>query len=288
MGSRPYPSQVPDRTVRRPLRPQLLERYLAQEEVPWRDVTAVGSTGSTNADALQAVASGAPEGWVLTVDEQVSGRGRLARMWVSPPGAGIAVSVVLRPHTAPQGWGWLPLLAGTAVATALRTCVGVDVGLKWPNDLVVDRGSVAGLGKLGGILVERASGPDSAVVVGMGLNVDQVAEELPGDAATSLRLLVPVVPNREQIIAALLAELHTRYTAWRDTDGDAGACGLRASYERLSATIGRRVRLALPGDSAVEGIATGIDEAGRLLVDDGVAVQAYAAGDVVTTRPAAG
>lgn len=264
---------------------QLLSRWLTDLDVPWRQVTVVSSTGSTNADALAAVGAGAAEGWVLTADEQVSGRGRLTRAWVSAPGAGIAVSVVLRPRTPPATWGWLPLLVGTAAAVALRACVPVDVELKWPNDLVVDRGPRAGLGKLGGILVERAPLPAPAVVVGVGVNIDLAAQELPGPAATSLRLLSPTVPDREQVTARLLAELHSRYAAWQDADGDPEACGLRDAYQQLSATIGRHVRLALPGDTTVEGVATALDGAGRLLVDDGVTLRAFAAGDVMMTRP---
>ncbi len=282
---RPYPSHVMDRSRRRPLQQQLLSRWLTDLDVPWREVTVVASTGSTNADALAAVAAGAAEGWVLTADEQVSGRGRLTRTWESPPGAGIAVSLVLRPRTPPASWGWLPLLVGTAAAAALRACVPVDVELKWPNDLVVDRGAGAGLGKLGGILVERAPLPAPAVVVGVGVNVELAEQELPSPAATSLRLLSATVPDREQIIARLLAELHGRYAAWQDAEGDPDVSGLRRSYLQRSATIGRRIRLALPGDATAEGVAIGLDAAGRLLVDDGVSVRDFAAGDVVMTRP---
>lgn len=275
---------MPDRT---PLDPQHLTDCLAQRHVPWPAITVVASTGSTNADALQAVAAGAPEGWVLVADEQVSGRGRLTRTWHGVRGAGIAMSVVLHPRVPVPAWGWLPLLTGVATASALNAAAPVAVRLKWPNDLVVERGAPAGPGKLGGILVERAAGPGAAVVVGVGINVDQHADELPGPGATSLRLLSAGVSDRESVIAAVLAGLAARYSAWQDSQGDAAACGLREAYERISATIGRPVRLALPGGTAVDGVATGLDETGRLLVDDGSTARAYAAGEVVSTRPAA-
>jgi BirA family biotin operon repressor/biotin-[acetyl-CoA-carboxylase] ligase len=262
---------------------QVLNRSLVELAVPWREVTVVASTGSTNADALRAVAAGAPEGWALTTDEQVAGRGRLARSWQSPPGAGIALSVVLRPAVPAHRWGWLPLMAGVAAATALSAFVPGGVWLKWPNDVVVRRGP-QDLAKLAGILVERAPGADPAVVVGIGVNVGLTAAELPGAAATSVLLCSGTAPRREPVIAALLAELHARYTKLASFGGDPVASGLREAYRRRSATLGRPVRLSLPADTTVEGVAVDLDDQGRLLIDGPGGPRAFAAGDVVTTR----
>ncbi|MBV9094187.1 MAG: biotin--[acetyl-CoA-carboxylase] ligase, partial [Streptosporangiaceae bacterium] len=129
----------------------------------WRAVEVTAVTGSTSADLLARAAAGAPEGVVRAAEQQTAGRGRRGRAWVSPPGTGLTFSVLLRPADVPPARrGWLPLLAGVAVAEAVRTVTAVDARLKWPNDLL-QSGS-----KLGGILCEAAG---DAVVIGIGINV---------------------------------------------------------------------------------------------------------------------
>src|SRR5690348_13575860 len=151
----------------------------------WRTVEVTAVTGSTNADLLARAAGGEPEGTVLAAEQQSAGRGRLGRTWVSPPRAAVTFSVLLRPAAVPRArLGWLPLLAGVAVADAVRVVAAVDAQLKWPNDVL------AGPGKVGGILAEAAG---DAVVVGIGVNVSTEPAELPPPgpgalAATSLRL----------------------------------------------------------------------------------------------------
>ena len=144
----------------------------------WLALEVVPSTGSTNADLLaRATDPGSPEGQVLVAEEQTAGRGRLGRSWSSVPGASLTFSVLLRPDAVPAARrGWLTLLAGVAVASAVRSVGGVDAVLKWPNDVLVgDR-------KLAGILAEQS--PDgSAVVIGTGLNVAAAPGELPVSAA---------------------------------------------------------------------------------------------------------
>src|SRR3984885_10900926 len=143
----------------------------------WTALDVVASTGSTNVDLLARAADSAlPEGQVLVAEEQTAGRGRLGRTWTSVPGASLTFSVLLRPVTVPAGrGGWLPLLAGVAVASAVRSVAGVEAVLKWPNDVLVgDR-------KLAGILAEQS--PDgSAVVIGIGLNVAAAPGALPVSA----------------------------------------------------------------------------------------------------------
>src|SRR5690349_21145101 len=146
----------------------------------WREVRVVGETGSTNADLLAQAGSGSAEGLVLVAEAQTAARGRQGRQWASPPRAALTFSVLLRPRGVPPALlGWVPLLAGVAAASAVRSVAGVETALKWPNDVIADGG------KLGGILAER-SGP--AVVVGIGINVWQDRAGLSGDAATSLLL----------------------------------------------------------------------------------------------------
>jgi BirA family biotin operon repressor/biotin-[acetyl-CoA-carboxylase] ligase len=256
----------------------------------WRAVEVTAVTGSTNADLLARAASGAPEGLVLAAEEQRAGRGRMGRAWVAPPRAALTFSLLVRPRTVPPARrGWLPLLAGVAVAAAVRAVAGVDARLKWPNDVLV------GPAKLGGILAEAAG---DAVVVGIGLNVSTEPAELPPPgpapggalAATSLLALAGASLDRGALLTAILAGFERRYQAWVQAGGDPERCGLRAEYTGLCATIGRRVRAELPGGQLLSGLAAGVDPDGRLVVrvsPDSVSpdsVVPVAAGDVVHLR----
>jgi len=282
-------------TTRHPQRARLAEAVLAHEllarSLLYTSIQVVELTGSTNADLLAAARSGAPAGKVLVAEEQTAGRGRLDRSWQSEPGASLTFSVLLRASSVPvSGWGWLPLLAGVATVSALRAQTGLEISLKWPNDVLAGAagsaaagGGAAGGGKLAGILAEQAG---DAVVVGIGLNVSAAESELPPGPATSLWLAGAANPDRQAILVALLTELEHWYLRWSDgpRPGDAEACGLRASYLRSCATIGRDVRVEMPGGKVLAGRASDVDHAGRLLVaaDDGV--HAISAGDVVHVR----
>jgi BirA family transcriptional regulator, biotin operon repressor / biotin---[acetyl-CoA-carboxylase] ligase len=249
----------------------------------WGPVAVLPSTGSTNADAVDQVGEGAPEGFTVVADEQTQGRGRLDRSWASPPGGGIAMSVVLRPVVPDVCWGWIPLIAGIAVVDALAG-QAMAARLKWPNDVVVDgaaRDGSAGPRKLGGLLVERVGG---AVVVGIGLNVDLTAEELPVARATSTRL-EGVMVSREVLVVDVLDHLRRRYLTWQLASGDARRAGTAEAYVERCLTLGRTVRALLPGGVVVEGVATGIDDDGRLVLSlgDG-STRVVSAGDVEHLR----
>ncbi len=271
--------------VRAPLDREALRRALVRPGGLWRDFEVVESTGSTNADLLARALAGEPEGAVLAAEEQRAGRGRMGRTWTSPPGAALTFSVLLKPAVPLARRGWLPLLAGVAVATAVTQVTGVRTGLKWPNDLL------AADAKLAGILAEAAS---DAVVVGIGLNVSTEPAELsrllaparPGALpATSLRAAGATALDRASLLLAILGEFEHWYRAWQRAGGDPDRSGLRAEYTRLSATIGRTVRAELPGGQALSGPVVGVDSDGRLLVrvSSGSEV-AVAAGDVVHLR----
>jgi len=271
--------------VRAPLDRAALRRALVRRGGLWRDIQVVESTGSTNADLLARALAGEPEGAVLVAEEQHAGRGRMGRTWTSPPRAALTFSVLLKPAVPLARRGWLPLLAGVAVATAVTQVTGVRTGLKWPNDLLTADA------KLAGILAEAAG---DAVVVGIGLNVSTEPAELshllaptrPGALpATSLRAAGATALDRASLLLAILGELEHWYRAWQRAGGDPDRSGLRAEYTRLSATIGRTVRAELPGGQALSGPAVGVDSDGRLLVrvSSGSEV-AVAAGDVVHLR----
>ena len=263
----------------------------------WAPVDVVASTGSTNADLLARAAAGGPEGAVLVAEEQTAGRGRIGRTWTSVPGSSLTFSVLLRPASVPPGRrGWLPLLAGVAVASAVRTAsagtlsagpvpagrgAGVGALLKWPNDVLV------GERKLAGILAEQAPDGD-AVVIGIGLNVATPAAALPvspsGLRATSL-LAEGAVVAREALLLAILGQLEELYTAFR-ADPDPVRDGLRDAYRSLSATLGQSVRVELPAGRVLTGVAADIDPDGRLLVAEeaGGRVTPVSAGDVIHVR----
>ena len=151
--------------------------------------------------------AGADEGTAVVADEQTAGRGRLDRSWAAPPGTALLMSWVWRPTGVPAGtWGWLPLLAGVAVSDAVQQTTGVPIALKWPNDLLAETVGPGGRsGKVAGVLAERVetrAGP--VAVVGVGVNVDQRAEQLPVDSATSLRLAGAGQVSRADLLSDVL------------------------------------------------------------------------------------
>ncbi|MEU0516828.1 biotin--[acetyl-CoA-carboxylase] ligase [Streptosporangium sp. NPDC006007] len=261
---------------RPPLSEAALTRALVRPGGLWSGITVVGRTGSTNADLAQAARDGARQGAVVVAEAQSAGRGRLGRTWSAPPRSGLMFSVLLRPEPPPGRQGWLPLLVGLAAVSAVREVAEVDARLKWPNDLL------AGERKLAGVLAERI---DSAVIVGVGLNVSVRADELPVGTATSLAVENASCVDRDPLLRAVLREIETHYREWSQADGDADACGLRAAYLGVSATIGREVRVELPGERVLTGRATGIDDSGHLLVESKGRSHTLSAGDVVHVRP---
>jgi BirA family biotin operon repressor/biotin-[acetyl-CoA-carboxylase] ligase len=168
---------------------------------PYRFVESCASTQRLLGDAD-------PEGAAVAADVQTEGRGRLGRRWEAPAGRAILCSVLLRPEPPMPLWPELSLVAGKAVADALRAETGIDASLRHPNDVVV-----AGR-KLAGLLAEAQRG---RVVLGIGVNVNQTAEELPVDTPkppTSLRIELGRELERAPLLAAILAELERGYDEW--------------------------------------------------------------------------
>ncbi|WP_329282340.1 biotin--[acetyl-CoA-carboxylase] ligase [Streptomyces sp. NBC_00691] len=267
---------------RPPLNAPALRRALVLPDGLWTSLDVVTSTGSTNSD-LAARADELPEGAVLVAEEQTSGRGRLDRSWTAPARSGLFLSVLLKPEVPVHRWGWLPLLTGVAAATGLAKAAGVDMSLKWPNDLLVSVGGEER--KTGGILAERA-GADG-IVVGLGINVSLREEELPVPAAGSLLLASAVSTDRDTLLRAVLRSLAEWYGDWVRADGDPDRSGLQAAYAAGCATLGRRVRAELPGERMLEGEAVALDGDGRLVVaTEGGGTEAVGAGDIVHLRSA--
>ena len=265
-------------SLRTPLDAVSLRDGLVGPGMPWRRLDVVAETGSTNADLLARAEAGDDiDGSVLLAEYQNAGRGRHGRQWSAPPRTQVALSAGVAGGSVPRtGWGWLPLATGVAVADALAA-LGVEVGLKWPNDVLV------GEGKLAGILAEVAS-PVPVIVLGLGLNVTLTADEAPDPVATSLLILgSSAADDRNALVRRILRELSLRVDAWRAAGGADPA--LVADYQRYSVTLGSRVRASMPGDREVVGVARAVDETGRLCVDTGGETVAISAGDITHLRP---
>ncbi len=275
--------RVTDRDLLRPpLDAAALRAELIGTGLGWRRLDVVEQTGSTNADLLGRAASGDDvAGAVLIAEHQTAGRGRHGRGWSATPRAQITMSVGVSVVDVPTaGWGWLPLATGVAVVDTvapLLEATGVQVGLKWPNDVL------AGGRKLAGILAEVAR---PVVVIGLGLNVTAAPEEIDGPGATSLLDLGVAAPDRGRLVCTLLRELGRRIVAWRAARG--ADWGLAADYRARSLTIGTPVRVHLPGGKELVGTASGIDDQGRLCLETEGATAGQtavvAAGDVVHLR----
>ncbi|WP_284536563.1 biotin--[acetyl-CoA-carboxylase] ligase [Nocardioides sp. T2.26MG-1] len=233
---------------------------------------------STNAVAAERAREGAEEGLVVVAEHQTAGRGRLDRSWETPARSSLTFSLLVRPTVPAADWPWLPLLTGYTVAKTLRA-EGYAAGVKWPNDVLIgDR-------KLVGILVERVETPAGpAAVLGVGLNVTLNEDELPVPTATSLALESGQAPDRTHLLVELLRSLREAYDAWQ-AGGEDATGRLRSSYAAACVTVGRDVRVDLPGGRVLTGRATGIDDAGRLVVrsEDGESV-VVGAGDVIHVR----
>jgi BirA family biotin operon repressor/biotin-[acetyl-CoA-carboxylase] ligase len=242
----------------------------------WARLDVVAETGSTNEDLMHDEA--APDRSVLVAEHQSGGRGRLDRRWESPPRAGLTFSVLLRPTAPIPTWGWLPLLTGVALHDAVSAETGLDLQLKWPNDLLFGPSEE----KVAGILAQTSG---EAVVIGIGLNVSATRDELPVPSATSLALCGAADVDRTRLLATILSHLDACVAQWSDVNGDAEACGLAAAYRSACATIGRPVAVTTTAGETVLGQAVGIDSDGRLSVDVDGRVTAVGAGDVQHLRP---
>lgn len=262
-------SAGPGSPERAPLGP--LDSLAATPWWPWALPEVLESTPSTMADVERRAAEGRPEGTVVVAEEQTAGRGRRGRTWESAARAGLWWSLLLRPAASTDRLGWLPLVVGVGVARALRRVAGVDARLKWPNDVLVkDR-------KVAGVLAERLGSGD--VVVGVGINVDQRASELP-DGGTSLRMLGHPV-DRTALLMDVLVSVAEAYRRW-----DAGDA-FEGEYSALSCTLGHEVSADIGGHTLV-GVASRLGRSGELVISDADGVEhVVSAGDVsIRHRPA--
>jgi BirA family biotin operon repressor/biotin-[acetyl-CoA-carboxylase] ligase len=207
--------------------------------------------GSTNDVARDLAAAGAPSGTVVLAEEQTAGRGRQGRAWIAPRGRALTLSVIVR--AGGEVLALLPLTAAVAACEACEQVVPVGCAVKWPNDVWIDQRKVAG------ILIE-ARPQEGWAVVGIGLNVETTAEELPadlGDSATSLRIATGGEVGRERMLEVLLERL----AAWLSAERDR----LLSAYRERDGLYGRTIAWTA-GPEHHEGEAKGVDEEGNLVV----------------------
>jgi BirA family transcriptional regulator, biotin operon repressor / biotin---[acetyl-CoA-carboxylase] ligase len=245
------------------LAPPRILRGLRTTHLGW-PLEVLESCPSTNDRALDLLASGAPHGTLVVSEQQTRGRGQRGREWHSPAGVAIYASLLLRGERSVATPTLLVASVGLGLAEGLEAVAGLEVGVKWPNDLWV------GDAKLAGVLVEargfRAERP--AFVAGFGVNVNQRREDFPaGLSATSLALVAGRRFDRATVLRALLDALEPRVD--QALSGAVGA-EFHQAYRRRSVLVGRRVAL-LDGDSPVEGVVTDLSASDGLLLrtDDG-------------------
>jgi BirA family biotin operon repressor/biotin-[acetyl-CoA-carboxylase] ligase len=245
-------------------------------------IEAVEFLPSTMTRAGELAAAGAPEGAIVLADHQTAGRGRLGRTWVDRPGASLMLSVVLRPSLPADRLWSITAATGVALAEAAAELLGpaAAVSLKWPNDLLIGGRKAAGLlaeGHLGG-----------ALVLGMGVNVDQTADDFPPelrDRVTSLAMAAGGGPRGRPARAALLAGWATRFVdRYRSLPPDGAS--IMPSYRRRLGTLGSRVRVTMVGAAPVVGTAVDVRADGGLIIrDDRGGTSPVLAGDVEHLRP---
>jgi BirA family biotin operon repressor/biotin-[acetyl-CoA-carboxylase] ligase len=234
---------------------------------------------STNLEAMRQAKRGAPEGLCIVAREQTEGRGRRERVWSSPRDAGLYVSVLLRPQFDINSWPLITLMAAVAVADVLREGCGLQIDIKWPNDIVVHDQ------KLSGILAETIETEQGLTcVLGIGINLlnEAIPPELQ-DRATSIAALTGKEGNAEQLLTALLEHLARDYA---QLAGAGGPAAVISNWTAASSfAIGKPVRVDT-GTEVFEGITGGLESDGALRVRmAGGETRIVRAGDVQSLRP---
>jgi BirA family transcriptional regulator, biotin operon repressor / biotin---[acetyl-CoA-carboxylase] ligase len=224
-----------------------------------KEIFSYETVGSTNAVAAE-LSEKISEGAVILAEGQEKGRGRLGRTWISPAGVNIHMSVILRPKMEIRDATLITIMAAVTCATALKKATGLDISIKWPNDLTVSGK------KLGGILTDLKTekGMIHAAIVGIGINVNSDTDTFPGDVnkiATSVKKETGNPSSREDIAIAVLNEMDKWYTILQGGDNNV----LLSAWKRLTSTLGKKV-VVIVGEETLNGVAEAIDDEGRLLL----------------------
>ena len=238
-----------------------------------RRVECLETVDSTNTRAKQLAELGEPEGTLVVAEEQTAGKGRRGRGWASEPGIGIWMSLILRPQLKPQQAASVTLVAAMAVAKGIRECCGLETGIKWPNDVVINGKKVCG------ILTEMSAQMDyvNYIVIGIGINVgnEEFPEEIK-DVATSIYLESGKHVNRAMLIEKIWEEFEDYYELYEKTQD---LSSLVKEYDSYLVNRGQKVRV-LDSKEPYKGKAMGITDRGELIVDTWEARRLVSAGEV--------
>ena len=262
--------EIPDLLRPQELREGLKTLYIGQGEIRYFD-----QTDSTNLRAKAMAADGAPEGTLVIAEEQTQGRGRRGRNWFSPPGAGIYLSLIIRPAILPQEAPRFALLTAAAVAAAVRETTMVETRIKWPNDIL------SGGRKLGGILTEISMDMDKVeyMIIGMGINVNLDWEAFPPDLrelGTSIKMELGRSLPRIPLAKRIIEQFEETYEEYQHQ----GFSSIRKRWQAFTDMIGRTVAVDTMG-RRFTGEVMDFDEDGYLVVreHDGGPVRIFS-GDV--------
>jgi BirA family biotin operon repressor/biotin-[acetyl-CoA-carboxylase] ligase len=260
----------PDRLLPEEVTFGLRTKYLGQAVIYYDEIE------STNDAARRLAQQGAQEGTLVVAERQTQGKGRLGRLWVTPRGEALSFSFILRPQLLPQEAPRATLVSAVAVAQALRALTGLEVKIKWPNDLLIEGKKIVG------ILTEMNSEIDriNYLVVGIGINVNMDPDIFPPDfrdRATSLRAQLQQPVSRLAVLQRSLEELERCYESWKTGEFSE----LLREWRELSDTLGKTVRVN-DLERVIEGLAEDIEEDGslRLRLSDGT-IYRVIVGDVL-------
>jgi BirA family biotin operon repressor/biotin-[acetyl-CoA-carboxylase] ligase len=265
------------------LSPEAIERALGGR---WgRPFEVFSVIESTNDEARRWADEGAPEGALVVADHQTAGRGRQGRRWYSEPGIALQFSLILRPSFSTEWVGLVTTAIGVACAEAIRAATGLAATVKWPNDVLV------GGRKVAGILVEaRTTARGTTAIAGVGINVLAPRGRLPHDSARPASDLAGELeaagsrrppPERAALLAAVVAHIEDLYGSLADLSG---AARVVEDASRLSAVLGRDVRVRRADGSLLEGRATSLLPTGALVVSSNGARHEIDAGEVEQLR----
>jgi BirA family biotin operon repressor/biotin-[acetyl-CoA-carboxylase] ligase len=238
------------------------------------------SLPSTNLEAARRASEGAAEGLCIVASEQTAGRGRMQRHWISPKGAGLYFSILLRPPFAQSAWPLITLMAAVAVSDSLREACSLATDIKWPNDILVNEK------KLCGILAESVETPTGrAVVVGIGINItNQSFPEALESEATSIETATGRKQELDVVLDALIVALTRNYETLKLADGPATI--VREWLARSSYGEGKLVRV-VECNATIVGTTRGLERDGALRVETSAGeIKVVRAGDVTNVRPA--
>jgi BirA family transcriptional regulator, biotin operon repressor / biotin---[acetyl-CoA-carboxylase] ligase len=224
-----------------------------------KEIFFYSTVSSTNTIATE-LAEKTVEGAVVLADSQERGRGKFGRLWVSPPGVNIYMSIITKPEIDSKNGTLITLMSAVACATALRKSTGLPVTLKWPNDLMVNDK------KIGGILTEVKTEHQKITfaIIGMGINVNMETDAFPEEIrkiATSIKIQTGVPHPRTEIISEILNEMDNWYKFLKKL------CKTKilSEWRRLTSTLGREVTVII-GKETFSGLAESIDDDGILIL----------------------